>query len=170
MFAGTLKTFKVNERMAHTVLENTCKDEMRQVSMSVLEEFATAIKTGDLPFFTDILDIPLTNAFDAGGISTAQRYVKNWIATANEELVIPIAHLKLVYDILTDSKNKMSVRDFTKAMSRLNIKPSRKRIGTDRTTSAPRGVVITWIITEDIKDNLIKDYFDSNDQSLLNTA
>ena len=78
--------------------------------------------------------------------------------------------LKLVYDILTDSKNKMSVRDFTKAMSRLNIKPSRKRIGTDRTTSAPRGVVITWIITEDIKDNLIKDYFDSNDQSLLNTA
>ena len=170
MFAGTLKTFKVNERMAHTVLENTAKDEMRQVSMSVLEEFATAIKTGDLPFFTDILDIPLTNAFDAGGISTSQRYVKNWIATANEELVIPIAHLKLVYDILTDSKNKMSVRDFTKAMSRLNIKPSRKRIGTDRTTSAPRGVVITWIITEDIKDNLIKDYFDSNDQSLLNTA
>jgi len=170
VLAGTLKTFKVNERMAHTVLENTAKEEMRQVSMSVLEEFATAIKTGDLPFFTDILDIPLTNAFDAGGISTAQRYVKNWIATANEELVIPVAHLKLVYDILTDSKNKMSVRDFTKAMSRLNIKPSRKRIGTDRTTSAPRGVVITWIITEDIKDNLIKDYFDSNDQSLLNTA
>jgi len=170
VFAGALKSFQVNERMAHTVLENTAKDEMRQVSMSVLEEFATAIKTGDLPFFTDILDIPLTNAFDAGGISTAQRYVKNWIATANEELVIPIAHLKLVYDILTDSKNKMSVRDFTKAMSRLNIKPSRKRIGTDRTASAPRGVVITWIITEDIKDNLIKDYFDSNDQSLLNTA
>ena len=170
VFAGALKSFQVNERMAHTVLENTAKDEMRQVSMSVLEEFATAIKTGDLPFFTDILDIPLTNAFDAGGISTAQRYVKNWIATANKELVIPIAHLKLVYDILTDSKNKMSVRDFTKAMSRLNIKPSRKRIGTDRTASAPRGVVITWIITEDIKDNLIKDYFDSNDQSLLNTA
>ena len=170
VLAGTLKTFKVNERMAHTVLENSAKEEMRQVSMSVLEEFATAIKSGDLPFFTDILDIPLTNAFDAGGISTAQRYVKNWIAVANEELVIPVAHLKLVYDILTDSKNKMSVRDFTKAMSRLNIKPSRKRIGTDRTTSAPRGVVITWIITEDIKDNLIKDYFDSNDQSLLNTA
>jgi len=168
--AGILETFKVDERMAHTVLENTAKQEMRQVSMSVLEEFATAIKSGDLPFFTDILDIPLTNAFDAGGISTAQRYVKNWIATANEELVIPIAHLKLVYDILTDSKNKMSVRDFTKAMSRLNIKPSRKRIGTDRAASAPRGVVITWIITEDIKDNLIKDYFDSNDQSLLNTA
>ena len=168
--AGILETFKVDERMAHTVLENTAKQEMRQVSMSVLEEFATAIKSGDLPFFSEILDIPLTNAFDAGGISTAQRYVKNWIATAGEELVIPMPHFKIVYDILTDSKNKMSVRDFTKAMSRLNIKPSRKRIGTDRAASAPRGVVITWIITEDIKDNLIKDYFDSNDQSLLNTA
>ena len=168
--AGVLQTFKVDERMAHTVLENNAKEEMRQVSMSVFEEFANAIKSGDLPFFIDLLDIPLTNAFDAGGITTSQRYVKNWIATANTELVIPIPHLKLVYDILTDSKNKMSVRDFTKAMARLNIKPSRKRIGTDRTASAPRGVVITWIITEDIKDNLIKDYFDSNDQALLNTA
>ena len=168
--AGVLKTFKVDERMAHTVLENTAKAEMRQVSMSVLEEFANAIKSGDLPFFIDLLDIPLTNAFDAGGITTSQRYLKNWIATANTELVIPMPHLKLVYDVLTDSKNKMSVRDFTKAMARLNIKPSRKRIGTDRTASAPRGVVITWIITEDIKENLIKDYFDSNDQSLLNTA
>ena len=165
--AGILETFKVDERMAHTVLENTAKQEMRQVSMSVLEEFATAIKSGDLPFFTEILDIPLTNAFDAGGISTAQRYVKNWIATAGEELVIPMPHFKIVYDILTDSKNKMSVRDFTKAMSRLNIKASRKRTGGDRTTSAPRGVVITWQITESIKETLIKDYFDSNDRSLL---
>ena len=165
--AGILETFKVDERMAHTVLENTAKQEMRQVSMSVLEEFATAIKSGDLPFFTEILDIPLTNAFDAGGISTAQRYVKNWIATAGEELVIPMPHFKIVYDILTDSKNKMSVKDFTKAMSRLNIKASRKRTGGDRTTSAPRGVVITWQITESIKETLIKDYFDSNDRSLL---
>ena len=61
----------------------------------------------------------------------------------------------------------MSVRDFTKAMSRLNIKASRKRTGGDRTTSAPRGVVITWQITESIKETLIKDYFDSNDRSLL---
>ena len=168
--AGVLKTFKVNERMAHTVLENTAKAEMRQISMSVLEEFATAIKAGDLPFFTELLDIPLTNAFDAGGITIAQRYVKNWIATAGEELIIPMPHFKIVYDILTDSKNKMSVRDFTKAMSRLNIKPSRKRIGGDRTTSAPRGVVITWELTEEVKQLLIKDYFDSNDQSLLQTA
>ena len=168
--AGILNTFKVDERMAHTVLENSAKADMRQVSMSVLEEFATAIKAGDLPFFTEILDIPLTNAFDAGGITTAQRYVKSWIATAGEEVIIPMPHFKIVYDILTDSKNKMSVRDFTKAMSRLNIKSSRKRIGTDRTTSAPRGVVITWELTEDNKENLIKDYFEPNDQPLLQTS
>ena len=60
-FAGLLQKFKVDERMAHTALENDAKKEMKQVSMSVLEEFATAIKQNNLEYFVEILDIPLTN-------------------------------------------------------------------------------------------------------------
>ena len=69
--------------MAHTALENDAKKEMKEVSMSILEEFANAIRTRNLEYFTDVLDIPLTNTFDAGGISTAQRYLKDWLSTAN---------------------------------------------------------------------------------------
>ena len=166
-FAGLLQKFKVDERMAHTALENDAKKEMKQVSMSVLEEFATAIKQNNLEYFVEILDIPLTNTFDAGGISTAQRYIKDWISKTNTETIIPMQHFKLVYDVLTDNRKALAIRDFTKAMSRLNVQTTRKRIGSGKNSSAPRGVLITWILEEKVKENLIKEHFDNNDTLLL---
>ncbi len=166
-FAGLLQKFKVDERMAHTALENDAKKEMKQVSMSVLEEFATAIKQNNLEYFVEILDIPLTNTFDAGGISTAQRYIKDWISKTNTETIIPMQHFKLVYDVLTDNRKALAIRDFTKAMSRLNVQTTRKRIGSGKNTSAPRGVLITWVLEEKVKENLIKEHFDNNDTLLL---
>jgi len=169
IIAGVLQKFKVNERMAHTALENDAKKEMKQVSMSVLEEFANAIRIRNLEYFTEVLDIPLTNTFDAGGIGTAQRYLKDWISTIGQETIIPMAHFKIVYDALTDSRNKLSQRDFVKALSRLNIKTARKRISKDRNASVPRGVVLTWKLDNNIREDLIKDHFDERDLQLIET-
>ena len=166
-FAGLLQKFKVDERMAHTALENEAKKEMKQVSMSVLEEFATAVKQHNLEYFVEILDIPLTNTFDAGGISTAQRYIKDWISKTNQETIIPMQHFKLVYDVLTDNRKALAIRDFTKAMSRLNVQTTRKRVGTSKNSSAPRGVLVTWLLDEKVKENLIQEHFDNNDTLLL---
>ena len=166
-FAGLLQKFQVDERMAHTALENDAKKEMKQVSMSVLEEFATAIKQSNLEYFVEILDIPLTNTFDAGGISTAQRYIKDWIAKSSTEIIVPMQHIKLVYDVLTDNRKALAIRDFTKAMSRLNVTTTRKRVGTGKNSSAPRGVAITWMIDDQVKENLIQEHFDENDTILL---
>ena len=166
-FAGLLQKFVVDERMAHTALENDAKKEMKQVSMSVLEEFATAIKQNNLEYFVEILDIPLTNTFDAGGISTAQRYIKDWISKSSVEMIIPMQHFKLVYDVLTDNRKALAIRDFTKAMSRLNVQTTRKRVGTGKNTSAPRGVLVTWLLDDKVRDNLIKEHFDNNDTLLL---
>ena len=140
---------------------------MKNISMSVLEEFAAAIRQRNLEYFTEVLDIPLTNTFDAGGISTAQRYLKYWIAEVGKEIIIPMSQFKLVYDILTDSRNKLSTRDFTKAMSRLNIKTSRKRVTSDKNASIPRGVVLTWKLDNNIRDSLIKQHFEDRDNLLL---
>ena len=166
--AGVLQRFQVDARMAHTALENDAKKEMKEVSMSVIEEAAHAIRTRNLEYFTDVLDIPLTNTFDAGGISTAQRYVKDWIATIGEETVIPLAHFKVVYDALTDSRNTLSQREFSKRMSRLNIKTARKRISKDRAAGIPRGVVLTWKLDNNVREQLIKEHFDERDLQLLN--
>tara|TARA_R110002126_G_scaffold10128_3_gene45545 strand:- start:8089 stop:10551 length:2463 start_codon:yes stop_codon:yes gene_type:complete len=167
ILAGVLNKFKVDVRMAHTALENDAKKEMKEISMSIVEEFANAIRTRNLEYFTDILDIPLTNTFDAGGISTAQRYLKDWLATLGQEVIIPLAHFKVVYDALTDSRNTMSQRDFSKVMSRLNIKTARKRISTDRTAGIPRGVVLTWKIDNNVRKELINEHFDERDLGLL---
>ena len=166
--SGILQRFQVDARMAHTALENDAKKEMKEVSMSILEEFANAIRIRNLEYFTDVLDIPLTNTFDAGGISTAQRYVKDWIARSDEDQVIPLAHFKIVYDAMTDSRNTISQREFAKRMSRLNIKTSRKRVSKDRNAGIPRGVVLLWKIDNNTKQQLINEHFDERDLGLIN--
>ena len=167
IFAGVLHKFQVDQRMAHTALENEAKIQMKNISMSVLEEFAAAIRQRNLEYFTEILDIPLTNTFDAGGISTAQRYLKHWLAEVGTEIIIPMSQFKLVYDVLTDTRNKLSTRDFTKAMSRLNIKTARKRVSSDKNASIPRGVVLTWKLDDNIRNSLIKEHFEKRDNLLL---
>ena len=167
-FAGFLQAFQVDVRMAHTALENKAKQDMKTISMSVLEEFANAIKINNLEYFIEILDIPLTNTFDAGSISTAQRYIKNWVGQVEKEIVIPMQHLKIVYDVLTDNTKGLSHRDFTKAMNRLNINTVRKRMGEGEHASAPRGVLITWILKEDVKQSVLDTHFDEKDIQLVN--
>ena len=170
LFSGLLEKFQVDHRMAHTALDNAAKREMKLVSMSVLEEFANAINSSNLEYFVEVLDIPLTNTFDAGGISTAQRYIKNWIASTDQELIIPMQHLKVVYDVLTDSKKVLSIRDFAKAMSRLSVTATRKRMGEGQNASAPRGVLVTWLLDTKVKKALLDAHFDTKDMQLINTT
>ena len=75
---------------------------MKNISMSVLRRICSRnIKQRfTLEYFTEILDIPLTNTFDAGGISTSQRYLKHWLAEVGTEIIIPMSQFKLVYDVL----------------------------------------------------------------------
>jgi stalled ribosome rescue protein Dom34 len=77
-----------------------------------------------------------------------------------------MSQLKLTYDVLTDSRNKLSQRDFTKAMSRLNITTAVKRIK-DKTV---RGVVLTWKLDNNIREELIKNHFEETDLNLLKQA
>ena len=165
--SGILQRFQVDARMAHTALENDAKKEMKEVSMSIIEEYANAIRIRNLEYFTEVLDIPLTNTFDAGGISTAQRYVKEWLAQSNSEQVIPLAHFKVVYDAMTDSRNTISQREFAKRMSRLNITTARKRVSKDRQAGIPRGVVLIWKIDNNVRKDLIEEHFDERDLGLI---
>ena len=165
--SGILQRFQVDARMAHTASENDAKKEMKEVSMSIIEEYANAIRIRNLEYFTEVLDIPLTNTFDAGGISTAQRYVKEWLAQSNSEQVIPLAHFKVVYDAMTDSRNTISQREFAKRMSRLNITTARKRVSKDRQAGIPRGVVLIWKIDNNVRKDLIEEHFDERDLGLI---
>ena len=75
-----------------------------------------------------------------------------------------------MYDTLTDSRNTISQREFSKAMSRLNIKTARKRVSKDRNAGIPRGVVLTWKIDNNVREQLIKEHFDERDLNLLDNG
>lgn len=167
--AGYLATFKVNERMVHTCIDNGAKTTMRTVSMTIVEEFAEALKHGNLLFFSDILDINTANAMNMNEVATAQRLVKTWIAASKEKYsMIPMEHLRTVFHVQTEANPRLSQREFSKQMSRNGITPTRKRApGASRDSNLISGVSVSWAIDDFDRQRLINAHFDSVDQRQL---
>lgn len=172
-FAGALETFKYDKRLVETAIDNTAKEQMRNVSMSVFDEFCQAIKVGNLTFFADILDINTATVLHSNEIEVAQRLVKSWIAQSDDEYaVLPMEHLRTVYHIQTEQNPRFSQREFSKRMSRNGLEPERKRpIGASRDTNPIRGILTKWNLQPAEKQHLIEQYFNKpEDQRLLQTA
>ena len=168
-FAGYLQTFKVNKRLVEIPIDNTAKEQMRNVSMSVFDEFCQAVRDGNLPYFTDILDINTGTVLHANEIIVAQRLVKTWIVSADKEWdVIPTEHLRTVFHILTEQNPRLSQREFSKRLSRNGIEVQRKRLpGVGSSGNVTRGIVVRWELSEEDKDMFITTYFEDNDKRLL---
>lgn len=168
-FAGLMQTYKVDAHLAKTAINNLAKEQMRNVSMSVFEEFCQALKEGKLSYFTDILDINTATVLHSNEIEAAQRLVKSWIATARDPFaVIPMEHLRTVFHVQTEQNPRLSQREFTKRMSRNGVETERKRpYGANRDASVIRGVVTTWQSNELELKRLQESYFTEHDRKLL---
>lgn len=168
-FAGMLKTYKVDSHLAKTAINNLAKEQMRNVSMSVFEEFCQALKDGKLSYFTDILDINTATILHANEIEAAQRLVKTWITQAGDPFVIiPMEHLRTVFHVQTEQNPRLSQREFAKRMSRNGIESERKRpFGSGKNTNVIRGVVTAWQSNDLEVKRLIDSYFSDNDKKLL---
>ena len=165
--AGILSTYKVDKRLVRTPIENTAKAKMQQVTMSIIEEFFSAVKNGDLDFFVDLLDIELTNVMQGQEIITAQRFLKAWIADRDSPYtMVPLEHLRIVYIVLTD--DRLSQREFTKKAERCGLERIRKRAHlADRICSPIRGVETNWAMNDERYEEIIEKYFDDSDKKLL---
>jgi len=171
VFAAILNHFKVVEQLVHTPIANNAKAQMAQVTMSVMEEFFAAVKHGNLEFFIDILDIELTNVMQGQEITSAQRFVKQWIAESQwPHSVIPLEHLRLVYGVLTD--HRLSQREFQKKAERCGIVKERKRIFgvTGSSSNGVWGVVTSWETNRLTLEEITDKYFDAKDKKLLVAA
>ena len=170
--AGILETFKYDKRLVETPIDNTAKEQMRNVSMSIFDEFCQAVKDGKLTFFIDILDINVASVLHSNEIEAAQRIVKAWISQSDDEYtVVPMEHLRTIYHVQTEQNPRFSQREFSKRMSRNDIVPDRKRaFGADRDATPIRGVVTKWHLSEIEKQLLINTYFKPEDQRLLQRA
>ena len=169
-FAGALKVFTVDKRMARTCMNNAAKDEMRTVTMSVFEEFCEALQRGNLQYFLDVLDIGLDDTFNAGRIVSAQRFVKSWIADADKHSmsVIPVEHLRTVYHTQTEQHPVIANREFHKRLDRFGLRTQQKRQpGADRSVAAVRGIVVEWTTDNEQLSETIKQHFDDQDKRLI---
>lgn len=168
-FAGVLATFKVDVRLVRTCVDNSAKAHMRSVTMSLFEEFCAALREGNLQFFTELLDIDVGSVANMSEVSTVQRIIKSWVATADDPFaVIPLEHLRMVYHVQTEGAKRMSQPEFGKALARNGIEAQRKRPPKQsREQSAVRGVVVDWQLSEIDARRIIKTYFDASDHRLL---
>lgn len=166
-FARILKAWKVNTQFAKVSISNQAKEHMKHVSMSVMDEFFNAVKTGDVKFFLDILDITLTNVMQGQEITVAQRFIKQWVAESQWPYsVIPMEHLRTIYAVLTEER--LSQRQFGKQAERHGLVKERKREhNASRNDNPTRGVVIKWQIEEELYNDVIAKYFTEKDEKLL---
>ena len=165
-FAALLRNYNVNKQLVRTPIANNAKAQMAQVTMSVMEEFFAAVRNNNLNFFTEILDISVTNVMQAQEITTAQRFVKQWIAESQwPHSVIPMEHLRVVYSVLTE--DRMSQREFIKKAERCGVSRERKREHNAPSSNPIKGVVTQWQLTNDTFKELTDKYFDANDNKLL---
>jgi hypothetical protein len=166
-FAALLRSYNVNKQLVRTPIANNAKAQMAQVTMSVMEEFFAAVRHGNLSFFLDILDISLTNVLQGQEITTAQRFVKQWVAESQwPHSIIAMEHLRVVYGVLTD--DRLSQREFQKKAARCGIVKTQKRIhGASKHENPVRGIVITWKLDADQLTEVTDKYFDDKDRKLL---
>jgi|TARA_Y100000289_G_scaffold65893_1_gene80569 hypothetical protein len=169
-FAGVLSTYKVNTRLVRTPVSNNAKAQMQQVTMSVMEEFFAAVRKGNLEFFIDLLDMELTNVMQGQEITTAQRFVKTWIAERDYPFsIIQLEHLRIVYIVLTD--DRMSQRDFMKKSERCGLQRDRRRPhNAGRNVNPVRGVVTNWQMDDIRYHEIVQKYFNEGDKKLLPAA
>ena len=168
-FAGTLAQYKVSKRMARICMNNEAKITMRNVTMSVFEEFCEAIKVGNLMFFMDVLDVSLDNAFNANTIMSSQRFVKTWIADAAQEQysIVPLEHLRTVYHTQTEHTPPIAIKQFRKMTDRNGLQIERKRPARDQSANPIRGVLIKWKVDSDQLKDIMAQYFDTRDNVLI---
>jgi hypothetical protein len=171
LFAGVLQEFKVQNKLVRTCINNDAKTAMKTVTMSLLEEFCAALKDGNIGFFADVLEVSVSNTFNASEIMTAQRVIKNWIKETQEDYsIIPTEHLRTIYHVQTEQTPRLSQREFVKKIERNGVKRIRKRPVGSKNSNPIKGVEVMWNIDQEQYDQLVATYFTEKDGKLLETV
>jgi len=152
-FANILHSYDYNEQLARTAINNDAKETMRRNAMSVIEEFITAIREGDLYYFLPVLEIDVGNFLNPSSVSAAQKYVKTWIAeSTKQESVVTTQTLNLIYTVLTDQK--LSAVQFGKTLSRFGLQQKAVRVG----SQTIRGHRLNWHLSDIDRQQLINNF------------
>ena len=163
-FAGYLSVYDVDRHAAHTCLENSAKELARELGKTSIEEFADAVRDGDLQFFVDGAD----QESDQPGLRAEyQKLLDGWIADAKNEKVTGVIakEMQLAYRMLCNEDKKLKLGKFLKIMAFKAIPIGRPRLNGKQI----RGWAIDWKVDQKTMVNIgghIKAVQENNEQQL----
>jgi hypothetical protein len=156
IFTNFLTTYSEDEDQARTPLENEAKLQMREASMTWIEEYSFAIRTGNLDFFVKFVDMEPTAINEITTFEAAQRFIKSWIADVDQrKSFVTVAQLRTVYTCLNDAT--ISAVKFGKLLARNGIITINRR-------GKGRGLVVDWKLDTYERTPLINEHFSDRDK------
>ena len=145
-FAAFVKNFRYSETRAQTILNNHARCQQIDASSTWIEDFALAVKFGDLEFFVEhVLMHNQGHNTNPIALATAKRIVKYWLLNEGKKMKVDVQSLRLVFNLISDSHRDMSNIAFTKTLNRMSVDVGRVRINGIRQA----GVAIEWKPFED---------------------
>ena len=143
-FAGFLKTYKVDKLLAHTCLENATKDQAKQLSMTSIEEFVEAVRTGDLQFFLDAqFEKSSDFSLDGDYKILLERFIKN--AKEEQPTYVTIHEMLVAFKVICKEDRTMKSNKFGKIMEHKNLPAHRLRLAD---STRPRGWKVDWLVAD----------------------
>lgn len=137
LFANVLHFWQVDENRAMTAHMNHAKLTARAAGFTTTDEFALALKHGDIEFFAQVFDVtPHMNALAENQMARAA--VTRAILHLNETVFITTAEMTAIYNALNDGR--MNAMHFGKMISRHGIEAIRANVDSRR----QRGYSVTF--------------------------
>lgn len=152
-FVRFMMLFKVDMQAATTALDNKAKQKMQESSRRTQDSFVNAIRTGDLDYFVEVLEIP-TPLQDGEQVRAAKNAVKVIIRDHVEGQTVSVTNseLRSMYGALVGRTG--SAKKFGKMMTRLGLESRRVY----QYKSQSRGVEVKWQLNEVDRQRLMQQH------------
>lgn len=130
LFAGFLRSYKVDVNQARVALENQAKQDMRQASNSWVDDFCIAIARGDFNFFAEAVFFfePVRtdeNIMHSKCTEAIAQWLLDSLRTHNNTIYVNIEDLRLMFSLMSSKDVKPA--EFGKIVGRRGITAPRFR-------------------------------------------
>lgn len=148
--AAFLSTFKVNVPQAFIALENKAKNDAREAGKTSSEAFFSAVRSGDLDYFTGVLEAKEVDQTLIVVAAKCRTIVTNWLVSCNEhrQVFVENEELRLLYHLIEGTKELTSNKFGRLAKS--------YGIGAERSNNK-RGVHVNWKMDMQLLKSIISD-------------
>ncbi len=152
-FVRFMMEFKVDMKAATTALENDAKRRMQESSRRTQDSFVNAIRTGDLEYFVEVLEIP-TPLHDGEQVRAAKNAVKVIIRDHKEGETVSVTNsdMRSLYGALVGRTG--SAKKFGKMLTRLGLESQRVY----QYKGQSRGIEVKWNLNEVDRKRLMQQH------------